>query len=256
MTGLVLTDAPAEGVLRLTLNRPEARNALNQELRDALVAALGAAAADPAVRAVVLTGNEKAFVTGADIKAMAEATPVSIRAGRGHLIWEAVSAFEKPLIAAVRGYALGGGCELAMACDIIIASETAVFGQPEIKVGIMPGAGGVTRLIRRLGGPRALRLLLTGETFSGAQAAAWGLASEAVADDQVADRAVAMAAAIAGLPAASARAILRTATLGDGAPIDQALAAEREMFLSLFATPDQREGMAAFLEKRPPQFNR
>ena len=255
MTGLVLLSTPAEGVALLTLNRPEARNALDQALRDALLERLDALEADPAVRAVVITGNDRAFVAGADIKAMADATPRSVAEGRGHLVWQSIARFTKPLVAAVRGYALGGGCELAMACDLIVAGDNAVFGQPEIKVGIMPGAGGVARLLRRVGRPRAMRLLLTGETISGRQAFDWGLASDAVADDRVLDRALALAAVIAALPAASVRAIKLAADQGDGAPLEQALAAERAAFLSLFGTFDQREGMAAFLEKRPPKFN-
>lgn len=252
---LVLLSTPADGVALLTLNRPEARNALSQELRDALVRRLDTLAADRAVRVIVITGNDHAFVAGADIKSLVHATPESMAAGNGHLIWNALSRQEKPLIAAVRGYALGGGCELAMSCDLIIASETATFGQPEIKVGIMPGAGGVARLIRRIGKPRAMRVLLTGESFTGRQAFDWGLVSELVADELVLERAVQIASAIAALPSGSARAIKAAAGQGDGVPLDQALAIERAEFLSLFGSDDHREGMTAFLEKRIPRFN-
>jgi len=167
MHDLVLLTCPSDGVALLTLNRPQALNALNQDLRDAICERLEALAADPSVRAAVLTGDDRAFVAGADLRAMAEATPESMAGGRGHLIWERLRGFEKPLIAAVRGYALGGGCELAMACDIIIAGEGALFGQPEIKVGVMPGAGGLARLIRRVGRPRAMLLTLAAKRSAG-----------------------------------------------------------------------------------------
>ena len=255
MHDLVLLTRPADGVALLTLNRPQALNALNQDLRDAICERLEALAADPSVRAAVLTGDDRAFVAGADLRAMAEATPESMAAGRGHLIWERLRGFEKPLIAAVRGYALGGGCELAMACDIIIAGEGALFGQPEIKVGVMPGAGGLARLIRRVGRPRAMLLVLAAETISGRQAADWGLVSETCPDGAVMPRALSLAAKIAAFPAGSARAIKAAAEEGDGALLGEALAAERRWFLSLIATPDQREGARAFLEKRAPRFN-
>ncbi len=255
MHDLVLLTRPADGVALLTLNRPQALNALNQDLRDAICERLEVLAADPSVRAVVLTGDDRAFVAGADLRAMADATPESMAAGRGHLIWERLRGFEKPLIAAVRGYALGGGCELAMACDIIIAGEGALFGQPEIKVGVMPGAGGLARLIRRVGRPRAMLLALAAETISGRQAADWGLVSETCPDGAVMPRALSLAAKIAAFPAGAARAIKAAAEEGDGALLGEALAAERRWFLSLIATPDQREGARAFLEKRAPQFN-
>ena len=255
MHDLVLLTRPADGVALLTLNRPQALNALNQDLRDAICERLEALAADPSVRAAVLTGDDRAFVAGADLRAMAEATPESMAAGRGHLIWERLRGFEKPLIAAVRGYALGGGCELAMACDIIIAGEGALFGQPEIKVGVMPGAGGLARLIRRVGRPRAMLLALAAETISGRQAADWGLVSETCPDGEVVPRALSLAATIAAFPAGAARAIKAAAEEGDGALLGEALAAERRWFLSLIATPDQREGARAFLEKRAPRFN-
>jgi len=255
MTDVVLRSSPSPHVALLTLNRPQVRNSLNQELRDVLVDHLQRIALDPEIRVAVIAGNERAFVAGADIASMAKASPQSMNDGRSHLIWQALSRFQKPLIAAVRGYALGGGCELAMACDLIVASETAVFGQPEIKVGIMPGAGGVSRLMRRIGRPRAMQLLMTGATINGRQAADWGLVSEAVPDVAVLDRALSLAAEIAALPLNSALAIKAVAELNEQLPLNEALIAERTHFLALFDTPDQREGMAAFLEKRRPQFN-
>jgi enoyl-CoA hydratase/carnithine racemase len=255
MDDLVLLTRPADGVALLTLNRPQALNALNQDLRDAICERLGALAGDRSVRAVVITGDDRAFVAGADLKAMATATPESMAAGRSHVIWDVLSDFEKPLIAAVRGFALGGGCELALACDIIIAGESAKFGLPEIKVGVMPGAGGLGRMIRSLGRPRAMLLALSAENVSGRQAADWGLVSEAVADDRVLERALSLASVIAAFPAGSTRAIKAAAAAGDGASMREALAIERRGYLSLLGTADQREGANAFLEKRRPNFN-
>ena len=255
MDDLVLLTRPAEGVALLTLNRPQALNALNQDLRDAICARIEALALDLSVRAVVLTGDERAFVAGADLKAMAEATPESMAAGRSHVIWDVLGDFKKPLIAAVRGFALGGGCELALACDIIVAGQNAKFGLPEIKVGVMPGAGGLGRMIRSIGRARAMLLVLSAESISGRQAEEWGLISEAVADDKVVERALSLAGVIAAFPAGSTRAIKAAAEAGDGAPMREAMAIERRGYVSLLATPDQREGAHAFLEKRKPNFN-
>ena len=256
MNDLVLESAPAEGVRLLRLNRPEARNALNLALRQALAARIEALAEDPDVRAVVLTGNEKIFAAGADLKVLVEATPLEVMESGLHKMWRAIAQFPKPLIAAVQGVALGAGCELAMSADLIVAGEGARFGQPEIKVGIMPGAGGVQRLVRLVGRTKALRLLLTGEPIDGRTAYDWGLASEVVADAEVVDRAVAYAVTIAALPALAARQIKESVQLGEDLPLEAALALERKAFLLTFAAPDQREGMTAFLEKRSPVFNR
>lgn len=256
MTGLVLRSQPADGVVLLQLNRPEARNALNLALRQALKAAIDDVAVDSNVRAVVLTGDEKAFAAGADLKAIAQATAEEMAGSELHHVWRSLVTFPKPLICAVRGFALGAGCELAMHGDIIVVGEGALMGQPEIKVGVMPGAGGIQRLVRLVGRTRAMRLLLTAEAISGRTAYEWGLASEVVADGEVVDRALAYAATIAAMPAASAARIKQVALDGADMALPDALTMEREAFWSLFGTPDQREGMAAFLEKRKPEFNK
>lgn len=252
---LVLRSTPADGVVLLQLNRPEARNALNLALRQAIAAEIDAAAADPAVRVAVLTGDDKAFAAGADLKAIATATPADMEASGLHHVWASLSSFPKPLVAAVRGFALGAGSELAMHADILVVGEGATIGQPEIKVGVMPGAGGVQRLVRLVGYKRAMRLLLTGAPICGRTAYEWGLASDLAPDAEVLDRALAHAAAIAALPAGSAALIKKVALAGADLPLQQALDVERRAFWSLFGTPDQREGMAAFVERRPPRFN-
>jgi enoyl-CoA hydratase/carnithine racemase len=170
-------------------------------------------------------------------------------------VWGVVAGFPKPLVTAVRGVALGAGCELAMHGDIIVAGEKTLFGQPEIKVGVMPGAGGISRLIRLVGRARAMRMVLTGEAITGRTAFEWGLASDVVADDQVLDRALDYAGRIADLPALAAVRIKAVGLAATDMPLDAALAMEREAFWSLFGTPDQREGMKAFIEKRAASFN-
>ena len=255
MSDLVLRSDPAPGVALLTLNRPEARNALNLALREALTGHIEALAGEAAIGCVVIAGNEKIFVAGADLKAVATATSGEMKVSGLHRIWDVLSAFEKPLVMAVRGVALGAGCELAMLGDVIVAGQSARFGQPEIKVGIMPGAGGVHRLMRLVGRARAMRMVLTGEAIDGTTAFQWGLASDAVPDDQVLARALSYAEAIAAGPRAAAQKIKRTANAGANLPLAEALMLEREAFWSLFGTADQREGMAAFLEKRQAVFN-
>jgi enoyl-CoA hydratase/carnithine racemase len=252
---LVLLSQPAPGVALLTLNRPESRNALDLTLRSALAARVVAADNAPDVRAIVLTGNEKAFAAGADLKAIAKATPTELADSGLFAVWDVLARLRKPLICAVRGFALGAGCELAMHGDILVVGERALLGQPEIKVGIMPGSGGVQRLTRLVGRTRAMRLLLTGEAISGRTAFEWGLASDVVADDEVVEKAVAYASAVAALPQRAAASIKEVALAGLDMPLDAALKLERKAFWLLFDTPDQREGMAAFIEKRPAQFN-
>ncbi len=256
MTGLVLRSEPREGVVLLQLNRPEARNALNLELRSALAAEIDALGRERSVRAVVLTGDDRAFAAGADLKAIANATPLEMMESGLHLVWRSLSQFQKPLITAVRGVALGAGCELALNGDLIVAGENAMFGQPEIKVGLVPGAGGIQRLTRLVGRTRAMRLLLTGEPITGITACAWGLACDVVPDDQVLDKALAYAGQIADMPALSARQIKEVALAGADMSLDAALTLERKAFWLMFGTPDQLEGGRAFLEKRAPKFNR
>lgn len=241
------------GLVRL--NRPKALNALNDQLMDELGAALLAFDADEAIGAMVITGSERAFAAGADIGAMHNWSYMDVY--KSEYItrnWEALRRVRKPVIAAVGGYALGGGCELAMMCDLIIAADSAKFGQPEIKLGIIPGAGGTQRLTRAVGKAKAMDLILTGRFMDAAEAEAAGLVARVVPAESLVAAALEIAGTIAGfsLPAVmmAKEAINRSyeSTLAEG------LLFERRLFHSLFATEDQKEGMAAFVEKRPPRF--
>lgn len=243
-----------DGVAIVRLNRPEARNALSPALREELAAHFAALAVEDAVRCVVLTGGPDIFAAGADIKAMATAGPADIMRRASERLWQPIKDFPKPLIAAVNGYALGGGCELAMHADIIIAGEGAQFGQPEIRVGIMPGAGGTQRLTRAVGKFKAMKMLLTGAPVDARSAEAMGLVSEVVPDEAVLDTALDLATLIARQPPMAARKIKEAVLAGADQPLDVALLMERQAFQLLFDTADQKEGMAAFLEKRRPSF--
>ncbi len=251
---VVATERPRPHVAVVRIDRPASRNALDMNVRRQLAEAFRGLSADDEVRAVVVTGTGKAFAAGADLRDMAEASAVEIMARRTHLLWGAIADCQKPVIAAVNGFALGGGCELAMHADIIVAGESARFGQPEIKVGIMPGAGGTQRLIRAVGKFKAMKLLLTGAIITAREADAMGLVSEVVADDQVLARALALAEEIAALPPLAAQAIKEAALASEDMPLSAGLALERRAFQLLFATADQKEGMRAFLEKRTPKF--
>jgi enoyl-CoA hydratase len=246
----------ADGVSLVRLNRPEALNALNGQLLGELGQALEAASADKAVRCLVLTGSERAFAAGADIKEMSDQSyaqmftnDVFTAAARS------LEQFRKPIIAAVSGFALGGGCELAMMCDFIIASDTARFGQPEINLGVMPGIGGTQRLTRFVGKSKAMDMILTGRMMDAAEAERAGLVSRVVPADKLVEEAMAAARKIAAqstLAAMMNKELVQTAyetTLAAG------VAVERRLFHSLFAFDDQKEGMAAFVEKRKPEFN-
>ena len=242
------------GVALLHLNRPDALNALNPALRKELAEHFRALAGDDSVRCVVLTGNEKAFAAGADIKAMADARPGELMRGGNERFWRPIQDFPKPLIAAVNGYALGGGCELAMHADIIIAGEGAQFGQPEIRVGIMPGAGGTQRLTRAVGKFKAMMMLLTAQPVAAGDAERMGLVSLVVADDKVVETAMEMAARIARMPPLAARKIKEAVLNGADLPLEQGMLIERQAFQLSFDTQDQKEGMQAFIEKRKPVF--
>lgn len=244
----------SDGVVLLRINRPEARNALNMAVRRQLAEQFRAAAEDPEIRAVVLTGDEKAFVAGADIREFAELSAVDQMLRNTHRLWQAIADCPKPVIAAVRGHALGGGCELAMHADIIVAGEGAWFGQPEVHVGLMPGAGGTQRLTRAVGKFQAMKMVLLGERIGAAEALRMGLVSEVVPDDAVLPRAVEMAKRIAALPPLAVMQIKEVLLAGMDAPLDAALMLERKAFQLLFATEDQKEGARAFLEKRKPEF--
>jgi enoyl-CoA hydratase/carnithine racemase len=243
-----------DGVALVRLNRPEARNALSMPLREQLADHFIALTADDSVRVVVLTGGPEVFAAGADIKAMAEASPVDMMRRNVERLWAPIKDFPKPLIAAVNGWALGGGCELAMHADMIVAGEGAKFGQPEIKVGIMPGAGGTQRLTRAVGKFKAMKILLTGDPIPATEAEAMGLVTEVVPDDQTIDRAIALARTVARQPAVAARKIKEAVLNGADLPLEAGLLVERQGFHLLFDTADQKEGMAAFIEKRRPTF--
>lgn len=251
--GLLVSDKGG-GVVVLTLNRPEVRNALNLELRRSLADAFSQFAGSDAVRCVVITGGPEVFAAGADIRAMAGQTANEAAANSTAPLWKPIREFPGPIIAAVNGYALGGGCELAMHCDIIVAGRGARFGQPEIRVGIMPGAGGTQRLVRAVGKFKAMRMLLLGEPITAEEAERAGLVSEVVGDAEVLDRALALATAVAALPAQALRRIKQVVLAGSDLPLDAALALESQSMQLLFGTHDQREGMAAFIEKRRPVF--
>jgi enoyl-CoA hydratase len=255
MTDLVLLERPAESVVLLRLNRPEARNALNLEMRKVLAKLLTELGEDSTTRAVVLTGNSKAFAAGADIKEMAEAGTIEMLQRGTHKLWRAIAGCSKPVIAAVSGYALGGGCELAMTCDIIVAGESARFGQPEVNIGIIPGGGGTQRLARAVGKYKAMKYVLTGEMFSAREAFEMGLVSEIVPDPEVEGRAIDLARQIAALPPLAIQLAKEAVLAGMEAPLSSALALEAKSAQILFASQDQKEGMRAFIEKRKPKFS-
>jgi enoyl-CoA hydratase len=245
--------ATLEGVALLTLDRPDALNALSFDLLDDLVASLEALDRDRACRAAVITGSgDRAFAAGADIRELATQTSASLTAGGRFAAWDRLAAIGLPLIAAVRGFALGGGCELAMACDMIVAAEDAQFGQPEIRIGVMPGAGGTQRLTRAIGKARAMELILTGRSMTAREAAAAGLVTSVVPAAATVDAALELAARIAAMPPIAVRAAKAAVLDAADRPLADGLARERVAFFGLFDTQDQAEGMAAFTEKRPP----
>jgi enoyl-CoA hydratase/carnithine racemase len=251
---VVLLERPAEGVALIRINRPDARNALNMEVRKLIAQHLTELADDAATRCIVLTGNQQSFAAGADIKEMAGAGPIEMIQRGTHKLWRMIAACPKPVIAAVNGFALGGGCELAMTCDIIIAGESARFGQPEVKIGIIPGGGGTQRLTRAVGKYKAMKICLTGELFSAREAFDMGLVSELVPDAEVEKRAVGMAQQIAALAPLAVQQIKEVLLAGQDASLDAALRLETKAIQVLFASQDQKEGMAAFIEKRKPKF--
>ena len=245
----------ADGVTLIRLNRPEALNALNSKLLGELSAALDAAEADAGVGCVVITGSEKAFAAGADIKEMSDKTyaqmfQTDFFAGPARRIEQ----FRKPIIAAVAGYALGGGCELAMLCDFIIAADTARFGQPEINLGVMPGIGGTQRLARLVGKAKAMDMILTARQMDAAEAERAGLASRVVPADKLIDEALAAARRIAAQSPLAVTMCKELVNAAEETSLAAGVLMERRLFHSLFAFQDQKEGMAAFLEKRKPAF--
>jgi enoyl-CoA hydratase len=255
-TRFIRVDAPVAGhagVALLTIDRPQARNALSFALLAELADALERLDLDGVTRAAVITGSgERAFAAGADIVELADQTPDRLRAEGNFDAWDRIGAIGIPLIAAVRGFALGGGCELAMTCDIIIAGDDAQFGQPEIKLGVMPGAGGTQRLTRAIGTARAMELVLTGRNMPAAEALIAGLVTRVVPAGQTLTSAVELAQQIAEMPPLAVRAAKRSVLAAAELPLAAGLRAERDAFFDLFATLDQTEGMRAFQDKRPP----
>jgi enoyl-CoA hydratase len=249
----ILTETDG-GVGVIRLNRPKALNALNDALIAELSAALDAFEADDAIGCIVITGSEKAFAAGADIKQMAEAQFAEYYRRDPFANLERVQRTRKPLIAAVAGYALGGGCELAMMCDFIIAAETAKFGQPEITLGVMPAWGGSQRLTRAVGKAKAMDLCLTGRMMDAAEAERAGLVARVVAPEKLMDETLAAAKKIASMGQLAALGNKEAVNAAFETPLQEGLRLERRIFYSLFATEDQKEGMAAFIAKRAPEF--
>jgi enoyl-CoA hydratase len=246
-------DGPLEAVALLTLDRPEALNALSFALVEDLGSLLAVLDGDPACRAIVITGaGDRAFAAGADIRELAAETPRSLREADPFAALDGIGHLRTPVIAAVRGFALGGGCELAMACDMLVAGDDAQFGQPEIRIGVIPGAGGTQRLTRAIGKARAMELILTGRRIGATEAAAMGLVSLVVPAAETLDRALELAGRVAALPPLAVQAAKASVVAAQEHPLGQGLRFERTRFEDLFATEDQREGMVAFLEKRPP----
>lgn len=248
----ILVERPADGVGLVRLNQPRTLNALTGPLMDELMDALVSLDADETIGCLVIAGSDRAFAAGADIKEMAQATPVEMfdKAFIGR--WERLRHIHKPVIAAVSGYALGGGCELALACDLIVASETAVFGQPEINLGVMPGAGGTQRLTRTVGKALAMEMCLNDRRLSAAEAERFGLVNRVAPVERYLDEAIALAAQIAARAPVAVRMAKEAVNMALETPLAAGLAFERNQFYALFATRDQKEGMAAFLEKRKP----
>lgn len=251
---IIVNPQAAPHVAHVQLNRPKELNALNLELMLEIKEALIELDADPNVRAIVISGNERAFAAGADIKQMAGRTAMDMLKIDQFSTWDSIRKTKKPMIAAVSGFALGGGCELAMICDIIVASETAQFGQPEINIGVMPGAGGTQRLTRIVGKNKAMEMVLTGTFISAEQAHFYGLVNKIVPVEFFLSEAIKMAGVIAEKSPIAVQLAKESVLRAYEMPLQEALYFERKNFYMLFASEDQKEGMAAFVEKRKPEF--
>jgi len=245
-----------DAIALLSLNRPKKLNALSPQLLDSLAGSLETIDRDNDVRVVIIQGMGRAFAAGADISAMAKASPVDILEGGTRQFWKRIWSTEKPIIAAVNGFAYGGGCELAMSSDLIVAGENARFAQPEINLGIMPGAGGTQRLAKALGPYRAMEMILTGEPISALEAHSAGLVNRLVPDERVKDEAFELAAHIASRPALAVKLARQAIRYGTEHTMSEGMEMERRNYRMLYDTDDQKEGMSAFLEKRSPNFNR
>ncbi|KAI0259204.1 enoyl-CoA hydratase [Gloeopeniophorella convolvens] len=252
----ILTSTPEPGVALVTLNRPKALNALNTQLFAELNEALHLLDTDRDVGAIVITGSDKAFAAGADIKEMKDKTFADVYQGKWLEAWQELTLIRKPIIAAVSGYALGGGCELALLADILIAAPSAKFGQPEVNIGTITGGGGSQRLAHAVGKSRAMELTLTGRMWSAQEALEWGMASRVVGagDGEVVREAVALGKEIAGKSQLAVQAQKEAVNLAFEVPLTEGLRTERRLFHMTFATNDQKEGMSAFAEKRKPNW--
>jgi len=241
-------------VALLRLNRPEARNALSPEMRAEIADTLERFDADPEVRCIVLAGSDEFFAAGADIRAMAERPLDALPDPEGMRFWTRISAIGTPIVAAVSGYAFGGGCELALACDMIVCDEQTRFGQPEINLGIIPGGGGSQRLARAIGKQRAMEYVLTGRRWDAQTAERWGLVNRVVGNGAWLTEALELARVVAERPPLAVRLAKRAVQVAEDAGLGEGLRAERELFEEAMASEDRVEGMTAFLEKREPQF--
>lgn len=244
------------GVAIITINRPDKRNALNSQVREELIGTLAALKQRNEVRVVVITGaGDKAFIAGADINEFAQRTPMEQRTTMSErTVFQEIAEFPKPVIAMINGFALGGGCELALACDLRIAARSAKLGQPEIKLGIIPGGGGTQRLPRLVGSGRALRMILTGEVIDAEEAERIGLVDNVVDDEKLAERTMEIAQAMAAHSPLTLRLAKTAVRSAEEMPLSAGLALERELFITAFGSDDKREGIAAFLEKRQAKF--
>jgi enoyl-CoA hydratase len=254
MNATTLIVTKQDGYAIVQFNRPEVLNALNMRLMQELVDALEAFDKDDEVRAVIITGNEKAFAAGADIKEMSGASAVEMLLRDQFARWDRIRKIKKPLIAAVSGFALGGGCEVSMACDMIIASETARFGQPEINIGVIPGAGGTQRLTRAVGKYKAMEMVMTGRMISAEEALHRGLVNKVVPVESYLEEAKSLAREIAAKPPVAVRLAKEAVLKAFDTTIEGGLEFERKNFYLLFASEDQKEGMSAFAEKRKPEW--
>jgi len=254
MAGQVETTLDEYHVALLRLNRPEVRNALSPEMMEEIASELERLDPDPAVRCIVIAGSDEVFAAGADIRAMSERTFEEALRHPAASFWRRVAAIKTPLVAAVSGYALGGGCELALICDMIVASDTALFGQPEITLGIIPGGGGTQRLARVLGKQRAMEYVLTGRRFDAGMAMRWGIVNQVVEKNRWLTEAVELARTVAERPPIAARLAKQAVLAAEEAGLSAGLENERRLYELAMATEDRVEGMRAFLEKREPKF--
>lgn len=247
-------DYSIEKIAIVKINRPESKNALNTQVRQQLAHAFTELSFNENIHAIVLTGGNEVFAAGADLKEMATATSPEMMLRHTERYWNAIAQCPKPVIAAVNGYALGGGCELAMHSDIIIAGKGAIFGQPEIKVGLMPGAGGTQRLFRAIGKFHAMRMIMTGVMVPAEEAYLIGLVSQVTEDDQTITTAIKMAQSLAKMPPIALQQIKEVALMSEDVPLNAGLTLERKSFQLLFSTEDKNEGIQAFIEKRKPSY--